>query len=124
MDKADWQLNVDQIVSLFKRCRLIVLDSEPDKNNNVKPHYHVVGECKLSQRQVRDASIATMRGAEIRGGLEAKGFFLTARVKPDLLLILSEKIQHCLKTSMSVMVVQTILFGGRWTRQKSLKDLM
>lgn len=81
MDKADWQLTINQILSLFKRCRLVVLDSAPDKNNNVNPHYHIVAEAKMSQRQIRDASLATLRSAEIKGGLETKGMYLTARIK-------------------------------------------
>lgn len=81
VDKANWDLTVDQIKSLFKSIRIMVLDSEVDKNNNVIPHYHILGESKVSQRKMRDWSLNNLRAADIRGGLEAKGFFCTARIK-------------------------------------------
>lgn len=82
IDKAQWELNNEQIKSIFKCIRIGVLDAnEVDKNNNVVPHYHILGEAKVSQRKMRDWSLANIRAAGIRGGLEAKGFFLTARVK-------------------------------------------
>ena len=80
-DKANWDLSVDQIKSLFKTIRIMVLDQDVDKNNNVIPHYHILGESKVSQRKMRDWSLNNMRAADIKGGLEAKGFFLTARAK-------------------------------------------
>lgn len=82
IDKSSWDLNNDQIQSLFKSIRIGVLDqNEVDKNNNVVPHYHILGEAKVSQRKMRDWSLNNLRAAGVRGGLEAKGFFLTARVK-------------------------------------------
>ena len=81
VDKANWDLTVDQIKSLFKTIRIMVLDSEVDKNNNLIPHYHILGESKVGQRKMRDWSLNNLRAADIRGGLEAKGFFSTARIK-------------------------------------------
>lgn len=82
IDKANWDLNQDQIKSLFKSIRIGVLDAnEVDKNNNVVPHYHILGEANVSQRKMRDWSLNNLRAAGVRGGLEAKGFYLTARVK-------------------------------------------
>lgn len=82
IDKAQWELTQDQIRSLFKCVRIAVLDDkEVDKNNNVVPHYHILGEAKVSQRKMRDWSLANIRAAGVKGGLEAKGFYLTARVK-------------------------------------------
>lgn len=80
-DKANWDLRTDQIQSLFKTCRIMVLDNEVDKNNVVTPHYHILGEAKVSQRKMRDWSLNNIRAADIKGGLEAKGFYLTCRVK-------------------------------------------
>lgn len=82
LDKAHWELNAEQIQSLFKSIRIGVLDDkEVDKSGKVVPHYHILGEAKVTQRKMRDWSLNNMRAAGIRGGLEAKGFFLTARVK-------------------------------------------
>ena len=81
IDKASWDLSIDQIKSLFKSIRIMVLDSDVDKNNNVVPHYHILGESKVSQRKMRDWSLSNIRAADIKGGLEAKGFFLTSRLK-------------------------------------------
>lgn len=81
VDKANWDLTNDQVLSLFKSVRIAVLDQEVDKNNKVVPHYHILGESKVTQRKLRDWSLNQMRAADIKGGLEAKGFFLTARVK-------------------------------------------
>lgn len=82
IDKAQWDLKEDQIKTLFKFIRIGVLDDkEIDKNNNVVPHYHILGVSKVSQRQMRDWSLNNLRACGIKGGLEAKGFFLTARVK-------------------------------------------
>lgn len=82
IDKAQWDLTSDQIKSLFKTIRIGVLDDkEVDKNNNVIPHYHILGEAKVTQRKMRDWSLNNLRAAGVKGGLEAKGFFLTARVK-------------------------------------------
>jgi len=80
-DKANWDLRDDQIQSLFKSIRIMVLDNEVDKNNNITPHYHILGEAKVSQRKIRDWSLNNIRSADIKGGLEAKGFYLTCRVK-------------------------------------------
>lgn len=80
-DKANWDLSPEQIKSLFKSVRIMVLDNEKDKNNNVVPHYHILGEAKVSQRKMRDWSLNNIRAADIKGGLEAKGFYLTCRVK-------------------------------------------
>lgn len=113
VDRAEWQLNTEQIVSLFKRCRLVVLDQEPDKNNNIVPHYHVVGESKFTQRQLRDSSLATMRSAEIRGGLESKGFFLSARVKPIESAIHFDRLVAYLKRkNNTVYENESITYGG------------
>lgn len=81
VDKANWALTVEQIRSLFKTIRIMVLDSERDRNNNMVEHYHIVGETKFSQRKLRDMSLLNLRNADIRGGLEAKNFLLAARVK-------------------------------------------
>ena len=81
VDKANWDLTVDQVKSLFKAIRIIVLDSDVDKNNNLIPHYHILGEAKVSQRKMRDWSLNNIRAADIKGGLEAKGFYLTCRIK-------------------------------------------
>lgn len=80
-DKANWDLRTDQIQSLFKTIRLMVLDNEVDKNNNLIPHYHILGEAKVSQRKMRDWSLNNIRASDIKGGLEAKGFYLTCRIK-------------------------------------------
>ena len=82
VDKANWDLNLDQIKSLFKNIRIGVLDDkEVDKNNNIVPHYHILGEAKVTQRKMRDWSLNNLRAAGVKGGLEAKGFYLTTRVK-------------------------------------------
>ena len=82
IDKANWDMNNDQITSLFKSIRIGVLDDkEVDKDNNIVPHYHILGESKVSQRKMRDWSILNLRSCGIKGGLEAKGFFLTARIR-------------------------------------------
>lgn len=81
IDKAEWGLDVDQINSLFKSIRIAALDNnEVDKNGKVVPHYHILGEAKVSQRAMRDMSLHSLRAAGIRGGLESKAFFLTARL--------------------------------------------
>lgn len=81
IDKANWDLSCDQIRTLFKTIRIACTDVDKDQNNNLRPHYHVLGEAKVSQRKMRDWSLNHLRAADIRGGLEAKGFFLTARIK-------------------------------------------
>lgn len=81
INKANWDLNPNQIQSLFKKIRIMVLDNEVDRNNNVVEHYHILGEAKFGQRKLRDMSLLNLRNADIRGGLEAKNFFMTARVK-------------------------------------------
>lgn len=81
VNKANWDLSVEQITSIFKSIRIMVIDQEVDKNNNSIPHYHILGESKVTHRKMRDWSLNNMRAADIKGGLEAKGFFLTARVK-------------------------------------------
>jgi len=79
VDKADWAVTPDQIQTLFKKIRIMVLDNKVDQDNNQKPHYHILGEAKYTPRFIRDASVATLWGAGIRGGLEAKSFFASAR---------------------------------------------
>lgn len=79
VDKANWVLTEDNIKTLFKTIRIMVLDEKVDEENSKKPHYHIVGEAKFTPRYIRDASVATLWGAGIRGGLEAKAFFETAR---------------------------------------------
>ena len=81
IDKADWDLKHEQILSLFKRVRIACTDVSKDKNGNDVPHYHILGEAKISQRKMRDWSLNNLRAAEIRGGLEVKAFFITARIK-------------------------------------------
>lgn len=81
IDKSNFNLNEEQVSSLFKLIRIMVLDNEADRNNNSSPHYHILGEAKVGIRQIRDMSIANLRAMDIKGGLEAKAFFLTARVK-------------------------------------------
>lgn len=80
-DKANWDLSVDQIRSLFKSIRIMVLDNEIDRNNNNVAHYHILGEAKVTPRKMRDWSLHNLRAADIKGGLEAKGFYLTSRIK-------------------------------------------
>ena len=81
INKANWDLSVTQIQSLFKKIRIMILDKEPDRNNNMVEHYHILAEAKFGQRKLRDMSLLNLRNADIKGGLEAKNFFLTARVK-------------------------------------------
>lgn len=81
VDKANWDLTEKQVLTLFKTVRIAVIDSEVDKNNNVIPHYHILGEAKVTPRQMRDWSLNSIRAAGIYGGLEAKEFFQTARPK-------------------------------------------
>lgn len=81
INKANWDLSVDQIRTLFKSIRIMALDTEPDRNNVQNSHYHIVGESKFGQRRIRDMSLANLRSADIKGGLEAKSFFLSARIK-------------------------------------------
>lgn len=81
IDKGNFQLTDVQIRSLFKSIRVMGLDKTPDRNNNVVEHYHILGEEKISQRNMRDMSLLNLRNADIKGGLEAKAFFLTANIK-------------------------------------------
>lgn len=81
IDQANFELSQEQIKSLFKSIRIMGLDLTPDRNNNVTPHWHILGEEKISQRNMRDMSILNLRNADIKGGLEAKAFFLTANIK-------------------------------------------
>lgn len=81
VDKSNFILTHEQIRSLFKTIRIMVEDEEVDKNNNKVHHYHILGEAKFTKRAMRDLSIASLRSVDIKGGLESKNFFLTARVK-------------------------------------------
>ena len=82
INKSNFNLNEEQIKSIFKSIRIGVLDDkEVDKNGIINPHYHILGEAKISQRKLRDMSLLNMRALDIRGGLEAKSFFLAAKVK-------------------------------------------
>lgn len=69
-----------QVMSLFKKIAIAAIHSS-DVNNNVVKHYHIVGEAKFTKRQIRDISIARLRAMDVFGGLEAKDFFMTTRIK-------------------------------------------
>ena len=73
-------LSDKQVMSLFKRIAIAAIHSS-DINNNVVKHYHIVGEAKFTKRQIRDISIARLRAMDVLGGLEAKDFFMTTRIK-------------------------------------------
>ena len=79
IDKGNWDLSTDKILTLFNKVRIACLDTEPNKNGKVEQHYHVLGEAKVTKRVMRDMSLNDIRGASIQGGLESKGFYLTSR---------------------------------------------
>lgn len=81
VDKANWVVSSELIQTLFKKICIMVLDEKIDSNNNVKPHYHILGETKSSPRFIRDAAVATLHGAGIRGGLESKNFDASATIR-------------------------------------------
>lgn len=112
VDKANWDLSQDQILSIFKSVRIAVLDQEVDKNNKVVPHYHILGESKVTQRKIRDWSLNQMRAADIRGGLESKGFFLTARVKNiENLRHFNNTVEYLKRKTSTIFEDESVQFG-------------
>lgn len=80
IDKANWVVTPEQIQTLFKKIRIMVLDNKVDSNNNKQPHYHILGEAKFSPRYIRDAAVATLHGMGIRGGIESKNLYGSANI--------------------------------------------
>lgn len=112
VDKANWDVSVEQIKSLFKSIRIMVLDSDVDKNNNVIPHYHILGEAKVSQRKMRDWSLNNIRAADIKGGLEAKGFYLTASIKNiENLKHFNNTVEYLKRKNNTIFEDENVVFG-------------
>lgn len=112
IDRANWCLTTEQIKSIFKSIRIMVLDTEPDRNNQQVSHYHILGEAKFSQRKLRDMNLLNLRNADIKGGLEAKNFFLAARVKNiENLKHFNNTIEYLKRKNNTLHEDESVLFG-------------
>jgi hypothetical protein len=73
-------LSENQMCSLFKRICIAGLHEKSD-NDHVVKHYHILGEAKYTKRQIRDMSLQRLRASDILGGLEARDWFMSSKIK-------------------------------------------
>lgn len=69
-----------QMCSLFKRICIAGVHEKKD-NDHVVRHVHILGEAKYTKRQIRDMAIYRLKSSDIFGGLEARDWFMSAKIK-------------------------------------------